>query len=550
LAAALADASVEAAPAHLLATVATLVGKLSLTADGANAVGRATANATRLADCVLRHSTLAPIGAITSIATIAILVGAACLFSPNRTAEFDPPANAIETNRQSAATTSAIVRSTARPDAATLLASAQAIVEAMVEGEDKFHLVIRLAQVQAKRGERAAADRTFHQAIDIAEGVISHGGTAGLYVRVPIAQAEVGLFHEAVQAAWKLPDRRYGVRCLADVAANQARLGDFAGAKRTIERIRAVTPADFPEALPPGPSLEGIVNDTLTSALVSFAREQISRRDLDSALDSVHAIPDKIEHVSLLARIAVASADSGRAAAAYDRLREAEDVFRTTCAGQRAQPQTIATNQAFLLAAKLRISSPTAVGHEADTIAGEAKDAFLVIQAYRYVRNGDVEQAEHVVEEIDDTPYRDDALLAIAWARAKRRELVPALRHAGAIADDWNRSVALAELARRQAGEGDLAGALDTLASAERDVVESRRCNPNGLLGRSGHYELAQALAAIGAEDRAIAWGETESAAAERSSILIGVADALLSRRRPTAGTIAQMTRRRRFFDL
>lgn len=413
--------------------------------------------------------------------------------------------------------------------APSLLRQALASGEELPASMDKLHVLLRGAQLHARAGDQADARMAFREALELAELMAVRGEQRHLEVRVAAAQAEVGYIGDALVTAGGITDCYYRGATLAQIAGCQAHGGDWPGAERTIAAIRALNDVPFPHSPTPTKPQSEVIEHCLFSARASVTREYLAVKDVAAALQTVRSIPRGADRLVLLAEIAITQAKEGKQADAEQVLEEAGATFRQAYGNPHADKSEKNWNQAFMAAARYRLGGHAAAACTASSLQGEARDVFLTAVAMQRIKDGEFTKAKEITNDILNAYSRTSLLKTWLVARARNGDLAGAIQDSEAL-DPCDRGAALADLAQVQASAGDKAGAVQTVRRAQEYVVLGRRVSPTIDLLWSGYREVALAFVAIGQEEAARAWAESEQAPVLRSWILLNIAEGLFDR--------------------
>ena len=255
------------------------------------------------------------------------------------------------------------------------------------------------------------------------------------------AQAKMGNITAALETAWEIEIEKVGnrARALADVASAQAKAGDPAAAKTFTDALKAA---------------KGIDN---AWALAHIAGVQAEARDITGALETARGIDDALWHAMALAHIAVVQAGARDITGALETARGINDVGRRT--------RTLA----HIAGVQAEAGDPAA----AETFAAVLETAGKI--------------------EVENEWFREVvALVAIADAQVKARDITGALETARGINDAWNRAKALAHIANVQAETGNHGAARETWAEA----LQTAR----GIVDAGERWEAIAAIAAAQTE--------------------------------------------------
>jgi tetratricopeptide (TPR) repeat protein len=311
----------------------------------------------------------------------------------------------------------------------------------------------QIAVAKARAGDRETAGKLLERVRQTAASGNVEPIRGDTLIATATAQAQIGDVPGALKTAASVGNSRGKAEALRDIALVQARRGDLKdamGIADTIadERIKA-------------------------QALSGIAAARAETGDRDGALQVAAGIRDPYQRAGAFRRIAVAPAILKDRAAALDILKQALD----SAGAIRGETEKInalhGITMAFLAAGDA---------------AGAFRTAALIESAF----------AGKPLPEAAATP-RAEVLRAIAVAQARGGDSQKALQTAGAIANAYLQTSALAEIATLQAARGDQLAAGTTLRKALQvaSAVQELAGRIPALTG------IAQAQAKVG--DRAAA---------------------------------------------
>jgi RNA polymerase sigma factor (sigma-70 family) len=364
-----------------------------------------------------------------------------------------------------------------------------------------------IAKAQARAGRQDAAKDTLRKALEAEDREM---GAAALQhkdsrmIQVVEFQVEIGDLKAALKTVeLDVSDMNHDT-ALSRVAACQARSGDLKGALETAEKIKtAVYKAD---------------------ALRTIAVRLAEAGDTKGAVQAANRIADEVP-TKCFALAAIASAQ----AKAGDRDGAARLLPAVRAAAARVQekarffgPMAVAEAEA---AAGMADAAIKTVGEIEDGIShAEALQHVATTQAAR----GEIRGARQTAEAIPGDYHQGEALKHVVAALVRAKDLPAAEKLAGSIRHDMGRCYALLEVARAQAAAGRKDDARKTLEEAYK--LADRLQNPDTRIKGVREATLshwAEARAAIGDTDEALAWAEKQADPWVRAISRLGVTRAL-----------------------
>lgn len=239
----------------------------------------------------------------------------------------------------------------------------------------------------------------------------------------------------------------------AAIALSVARTGDIAAAIRAASRIATdywFTTDQNSRKIPSGLVVRSKDFDQFWfyEALVGIAAIEAAVGDVDSALQTAHAIPDVAARSRALGRIAAAQAGGGDIAGARETARLIEAAYADTEA-------LIAIADA--LAARGSVAEAVDLARQIHSAYGNA--AALVAIAGHLAETGDIVEAEALAAEIGAIEHLTQARIAIARAQARRGQIAAALGLVATVPHRGEQAAAVAEICAELAAAGDGAGA-------------------------------------------------------------------------------------------
>lgn len=270
-------------------------------------------------------------------------------------------------------------------------------VLAMDEGPEQAQALVRIAEQQANAGLRSAAIRTLDTARERLSALAEEdkGQNDYLWGELARVQALAGLTGEA-QATMEKPEQEtWRERAGQGIAKAQAEAGDWAGAESTIARL-----AERPEQ----------ADSARVQALQDLARAQTNEGDMTAALATTERMPeDHWLRAETLATIGRAQASRGDSGGARESFRRAlETAHRVGDPRMQAQAlRIVAVDRAY--AGDIAGAREIAEGIED---ANERAEAFSGT-AGAQVRLGDVEGALRWARTLEPAGLRARALLSV-----------------------------------------------------------------------------------------------------------------------------------------
>ena len=399
--------------------------------------------------------------------------------------------------------------------------------------------LLKIARLQEKSGDRAAAAVSLKRIVEMAEATMS---PADIRPRQAL-----------------LPPTRPVMDYLLDVASLQAKLGDTAAGAMTLQLAFR------------GAKLEKRNADKV-SALQDIALALLSIGDKDAASSTInHAlqIAETLEDaptrkVRLLAAVAVRQAELGDHETSKATLDQALQLAENVEWGAKAAALS------DIAAAEARIADSSSARQtlekalqildakgKTDLVLSYKVQAQIVV-AEGLKAGGDHETAEKIikqalqlVESIKDQSDRSSALRTIALAQARIGDIDGALQSEKAIVEEMYKGLSFPYIADAQIEKGDLTGALKTANSigefdplrkefvlAHIAVAYARTGNVMDATTISKQIDhpfrasalkaIGEAMAKAGHADQALAWASREAHALEKAHILMGIAEGLV----------------------
>jgi hypothetical protein len=239
----------------------------------------------------------------------------------------------------------------------------------------------------------------------------------------------------------------------AAIALSVARTGDISGAVRAASRIATdywFTADQDSRKIPSGLVVRSKDFDQFWfyEALVGIAEIEAVGGDVESALQTAHAIPDVAARSRALGRIAAVQAGLGDL--------EGARLTAQLIEGAYGDAEALIA-MADALAERGRMAEAIDLARQIQSAYGNA--AALVAVAGRIAETGDIAQAEALAAEIGAIEYLTQARIALARAEARRGQIATALSLVAAVPHRGERAAAVADICASLAVAGDGAGA-------------------------------------------------------------------------------------------
>ena len=417
-----------------------------------------------------------------------------------------------------------------------LLKQAAVAVNEIDDPEKKAVAFMALATVQARAGDRPAAQHSIQESMTAirALGDISGSERAFLPANVAICQAEIDDLPGALQTIKSIPEanvrgfaRVFVIDTLLTRGAHQQALEVSRGIENADVRERRLSSVaecksrngDLQAALSIVKELEKSKNHEVALVLVALAR--LEAGDIESAQRLASTIENSLPKFRVLCEIANAQLEAKQDDAARHTFREAQQLANTA---KLTKPLV----HLVVLQAKLGdLQGAMAVVDTLDDPAiriGIAKQVILWL-----AEKEQIAQAVSLVSRIRDDPHKDDTLRELAVFQAKAGEIKAGLDAARSLQQAYARSYAFREIAKVQFEKGNRDGAKASLAEALKATV-------NFPVGGGTNVILVQEVAA--------AQAETGDAEAARQTFLLALTTTEsypdLSYRGQLAGNIAK----------
>jgi RNA polymerase sigma factor (sigma-70 family) len=292
-------------------------------------------------------------------------------------------------------------KATLRP--ATLLEQARQAADGIKEDHEKIATLLAIAEAQRAGGEKAAAARTYRDALRIAK---------------------------------VLPEGKKD-HFLTTIAGSQARAGDFEGAGQTAAAIKDGNHRDF--------------------ALASIGHARTRAGDVKGALRAAQGV-SPTQQATLLGAVAAAQAEAGKAKEAGQTLALIDGDYPRALA-------LLGVARAHLKA-KDRVAAGKSLQEAVGLVEGlDLEGPYRVARAYlaeAQAELGDVKKARQTADATPDERFKEMALGKIVAVQARAGDVKGALATAGAIKGKDRKGAALMHVLRAQLRSGDLKGAQET----------------------------------------------------------------------------------------
>jgi RNA polymerase sigma factor (sigma-70 family) len=449
----------------------------------------------------------------------------------------------------------------AAADPRLVLGQSLEAANAIKEDPSKIHVLVPIALIQERAGDRAGALQTLDQALGVAGRLAKDPSLTMALHWISTAQVQIGDSKGALRAAELVPYARQKNHLLFLIASKQAEAGAIADALKTAEAM---------------------TDDQKDSALEAIACAHARKGDLKAALQ----IADQLKHQPLsragaLEEIALAQAKAGDRAAAAASLQEALRLDETTLAEEDARSRA----RARIAIARAQIGDVAGALETAAALRVE-DDKVQALQgiAVEQVKAGDLKSARKTIEGIKDPEQKVHAGMALAEVQADagnrdaaRESLLAAQRVADALRDDAQKEACRWDLARAAIKLGDVKPALAQVQAHPKneacawvlfDVAEAQAAagdrvaaastlkqaweatgnlkegddNPEGVqtlaprgLLMKGHLLslIAAKLVQAGAEGEALTRAGKEEVPFLKALALMGAAEGMVARKKP-----------------
>jgi tetratricopeptide (TPR) repeat protein len=293
----------------------------------------------------------------------------------------------------------------------------------------------RIAEIHAARGNKDLARRAFDDAIADALTIEPERLREWNILWIAEAQRASGDPDASLQTLQRIPSPDFKLAAYHDIAREQARKGDLAALKLTLELLK------------PEPE-KYLLDEHLTIASANAG-------DFDNALGSVEKIGDSLSRSRARIAIAVALARAGRTADADRLFAENLRVFSAE------NPAVASHHRAATAEAQITVGRPDAATQNILALTDEfQRDFRWKLLSTAYARSGDVENAERAAERISSRYQIGNALGAVAIALAQTRQIEPAKRIALKAGSGQASGDACRAIAHAIAASGDLPAAL------------------------------------------------------------------------------------------
>lgn len=419
--------------------------------------------------------------------------------------------------------------------------------EAVDDNATQVHILTRMGKVLAIHGDGQAARRSFRQAEAIVTQFASAAELPGWQAELAVAQGEVNMIDDALDAAVRIMDVYYRGGSLAEIAADQVRLGDLNGAQRTLNQLRDLRSSTLPMITQRGSTREQVMDRLLGQALAECAAVHLSARRFETALEWIRSAPQAGQRSMMLAQIATAHAHRGNLEAAQAILAEARRAYEAGRRTGQLDPYEQCWDRASLAVAELHIYGDAAAERFAADLNGDPKDMLQLARVQRCVKQGNLAAALESAERIESPYVQSWSWTCIALNRARTGDVHGAEELVSRIpAACWGCKT-LADLAVIRSCDEDESGALRTLRTARERIIWEQQQVPRTDLRSVGYDDVAAALVKVGAGLHALRWASEEESPAVQSWILLGVAEQVARCSGDSAISVAQ---RRHPFDV
>ncbi|MEX5213391.1 MAG: hypothetical protein NW703_04435 [Nitrospiraceae bacterium] len=409
--------------------------------------------------------------------------------------------------------------------------------------------LLKIAQLQAKAGDRIAATGSLSRAVELAEATVRPDDTLSggvSYLRqerlrrvaylldAASLQAELGekvasarTMQKAVQTALVQSTKKRSYKVLAqvsalrDVALAQLSIGEKDAATSTIEQA-----IEIARTLQDGSRQQVRLLTSVAVRLAELGNPELYKATLVRAVH-IAKNSEGPERITALADIAAAKAQTGDLESAEKTL---ESALHTS--GSQEEGQS-------LLPYKVYAQVIVAEGFKE---GGDLEAAAIIIR-----------QALEMVELIKDPSTTSIALSNIALAQARLGDIGGAFKSERGIIEETYKGLSFPYIVDAQIAKGDLKAALQTAnLIGEHDPLRKEFVLGNiacayarigdveaatTISKQIGHRFRAIALKAVGKamvkagnDNQALAWASRHTHALEKAYILMGIAEGLLSR--------------------
>jgi hypothetical protein len=383
-------------------------------------------------------------------------------------------------------------------DVAALLKESEEEVEKLDQGRDKAELLVTLATVHAKRGERKQALQLLERAVPIATRLKSSWDREPVGLDAVALQAKLGDVAGALRSVKALQLDVFG---LGRVAQSQAEAGDLAGAWATCDQcdlVAAKTIAVYPVlgVLVEGGRFDAALrlidqvdklpeqNDDDKRAYCNKCRLEVAsaqarRGQLKEALQTAERTGDDLAKAETLREIATIRLSSGDLIGAKEAVHRALPIFKRHREFDSELFEELVTAQAEMG------DIPGALETTAKFFKGQARGYLLLRISIAQAKAGDRNAATRTFKE---------GLALVRAEKEDKRGFLLAIANRQALAGDFDRALELAQLI----GDG---GAISREVAVE--------------LAKAGHVERALKVAASTPNDS----GEQATAFCEIASV-------------------------------
>ena len=408
------------------------------------------------------------------------------------------------------------------------IAASLETVQEISDGNLRVDTLVAIAAGQTRAGNRTMAARICAAAREAALGIGDLSGRDGALQSVVEEQARAGLVDEALATASAIDDEEYWIEGLGCIVKVQARMGSLAVAGAALARVH--------QALG-----EAYYDGARGAALGEIALQQTRLSDFAGALETARGIGLASARARALAAIARAwrqAGDGGAAetvfADALDAAREVHDpsrrvgVLRLIAAAQAAAGDAAAAAQTFATAIETTrtITDPLLLLDELRAIRLDIERAPV----------GDYAASLQAVAAIESGVIRAETIATIAAKQAEagdqaaaERTFAVALETARQIDRGWERAQALSAIAPLQARAGDEAAAEATFGAAAAEAYQgewTQFSDLNAQFQAQSLAKLAAAQARAGRFAAALATAQRIDRGWDRADALRGIARA------------------------
>lgn len=409
--------------------------------------------------------------------------------------------------------------------------------------------LLKIAQLQAKAGDRNAATRSLSKAVELAEATVRPDDTLSGGV------------------SYLRQERLRRVAYLLDAASLQAELGENVASARTMQK--AVQAALVQSAKKHSYKISAQLSALRDVALaqLSIGEKEAASSTIRQAIEIAGTLQDApSQEVRLLTSVAVRQAELGNPGLYKATLTRAIHIAKNSYGPDRitalADIAAAEAQTGDLESAKKTLESALHMSgsHEEGQLLLSYKVYAQVLVAEGFKQGGELEtaaiiirQALEMVELIKDPSTRSIALSNIALAQARLGDIGGAFQSERGIIEETYKGLSFPYIIDAQIAKGDLKAALQTAnligeqdplrkefvlsniasAYARIDDVETATT----ISKQIGHGFRAPALKAVGKamvragnDNQALAWASHHTHALEKAYILMGIAEGLLSR--------------------